>query len=413
MKNFEKLEQKFEKIISAITLAGGRFIFVGGCVRDTLLKVPIKDVDAEVYGIPYEKIKQALSAVGAVSEVGKNFGVLKVKGYDIDISLPRFDTKVGPGHTGFSIKVDYTMSYAQAAKRRDLTINAIGYAPCRKELLDPYKGAEDLQKGVLQAVDTRTFVEDPLRGLRVAQFMARFCMTPTENLIDLCETLDISELPQERIASEMKKILFMGKKPSLGFDFLLETDLIDKACPEISVLDEESYSDLMVCLDDPNLQCQKKNPNYELYVISTLLAFIDPLNRSSILADLLVSDALKLKADHLLIQSDIYMVSELVPDSTLFWTGHYLHQASLSWHDLINFLKALHYDEEDLSRLSRRVMQTGALNVKNITPVVKGQDLIDRGYKPDKNFSEILEACLKVQFEQNLKDPGDILSQVL
>ncbi|UNM06045.1 MAG: hypothetical protein H6925_06230 [Holosporaceae bacterium] len=144
MKNFEHLEKKFEKIISAITLAGGRFVFVGGCVRDILLGQPPKDVDAEIYGISYEKIKQALLAVGNVSEVGKSFGVLKVDGFDIDISLPRFDKKTGPGHKGFSVKVDYSISFTQAAKRRDLTINAIGYATDKKEILDPFNGIKDL-----------------------------------------------------------------------------------------------------------------------------------------------------------------------------------------------------------------------------------------------------------------------------
>jgi tRNA nucleotidyltransferase (CCA-adding enzyme) len=112
--------------------AGGRALVVGGWVRDRLLGRPSKDVDIEVFGIPQEQLRGVLESVGRIEPVGQAFPVYKVvtgDGSDIDVALPRRESKQGRGHKGFIVEGDPTMSLTEAARRRDFTINAIAWDP--------------------------------------------------------------------------------------------------------------------------------------------------------------------------------------------------------------------------------------------------------------------------------------------
>ena len=89
------------EIVRHVTDAGGRAFFVGGWVRDRLLGRPASDIDIEVYGLPVEKLESALSKSGPVNRVGRQFAVYKIQ--DIDVSLPRTESKAGHGHRGFTV----------------------------------------------------------------------------------------------------------------------------------------------------------------------------------------------------------------------------------------------------------------------------------------------------------------------
>lgn len=218
-----------------IARAGGRALLVGGNVRDLLLGVSSKDHDIEVHGLSIDELTGVLAAFGEVIEVGRAFGVLRVKGRDIDFSIPRRDSRIGRGHTGFRVDFDPTMSFADAARRRDLTMNSIGLDPLTGEILDPFDGIGDLERGVLRATDRGTFCEDPLRALRVAQFCARLESDPDDELLQLCSVQDLDELPAERIQGELAKLLLKARRPSLGFAFLEETGLL-RFFPELAAL---------------------------------------------------------------------------------------------------------------------------------------------------------------------------------
>jgi len=205
---------------------GGRAFLVGGYVRDLLRGQPGKDVDLEVFGLPLAELEELLSRLGSVLRVGRAFGVLRVKGLDVDFSVPRRDSKVGKGHRGFAAKSDPGMTPEQAVRRRDLTVNALLMDPLTGELVDPCGGQDDLAQRRLRAVDPRTFPEDPLRPLRVAQFAARLEFKPDAELVAICRAMDLSELPEERIWDEWHKLLLRGRRPSLGLEFLLAADLL-------------------------------------------------------------------------------------------------------------------------------------------------------------------------------------------
>jgi len=220
-----------ENIMNAIREAGGTPYYVGGCVRDLLVQTYPKDIDIEVFGLSPDKLKNVLSSFGVVNEVGSSFGVLKLsyKGQEYDFSLPRTETKIGEGHTGFNVKVDEMLSISKAASRRDFTINAIYMATDNSgQLSDPFGGFQDLKDRSLNATSFK-FKEDPLRVLRGVQFAGRFQMTMGEPTIKMCRELlpEAGTISIERIQMEMTKWALKSVKPSMGLQVLLQTGWIE------------------------------------------------------------------------------------------------------------------------------------------------------------------------------------------
>src|SRR5215213_7098709 len=227
-----------EKVLSlarAIHDAGGRALLVGGCVRDELMGKQPKDWDLEVYDLDAARVREILDLFGSVNVVGESFTVYKL-GHDLDVSIPRRERKSGRGHKGFVIEGDPSMSVAEAARRRDFTINAILQDPLTGELIDPYEGQRDLQERVLRAVSSETFAEDSLRVLRAAQFAARFEFDISPETVELCRNVDLTDLPAERIWGEMEKLLLQAQHPSVGLEWLHQLGAIEKLFPEIQSL---------------------------------------------------------------------------------------------------------------------------------------------------------------------------------
>lgn len=215
--------------------AGGRAFMVGGSVRDMLLgSDSVKDVDLEIFGIEPAKLLSMISAKFPVDECGASFGVLKIKHKEIDVALPRRESKYGTGHKGFLVDSDPWMTVEEAASRRDFTVNAVYFDPVRGVLEDPYGGAKDLRARVLRHVSPK-FSEDPLRVLRGMQFVARFGLTPAPETIEICRTITTENLPPERMWEEWSKLLLKGKRISAGMDFLRRTGWVDYF-PELRAL---------------------------------------------------------------------------------------------------------------------------------------------------------------------------------
>ncbi len=202
---------------------------VGGAVRDAFLDMPIKDLDIEVYGIALDDLESFLRQYGFVRKVGKVFGVFKIDGIPVDWSLPRID---GVGRKP-SIQIDSQLSYQQAFSRRDITINAIGINLLNGQIVDPFNGIEDLKNKILRAVNNNFFQEDPLRYFRIMQFIARFNFLPDEKLYEIGKCMNLSDISSDRIKEEFYKLFIMGKKPSLGLQWLVDTDRLKDILPEL------------------------------------------------------------------------------------------------------------------------------------------------------------------------------------
>jgi len=225
----------------ALTRAGGRVFIVGGAVRDALLGRPQKDFDLEVFGLSADEVQRALSAIARVEPAGDSFPVFKVAGLpeitgQIDVALPRRDSKKGPGHRGIEALADPSMSPREAARRRDFTINAMMFDLATGALEDPFGGRADLDARVLRAVDPETFTEDPLRALRAAQFAARFEFTVDPATAKLCASMPLGELPAERIFGEIEKALLQSRRPSIAFQLIAGWGQLNAIAPELTPL---------------------------------------------------------------------------------------------------------------------------------------------------------------------------------
>ena len=263
-------------IARAVRDAGGRALVVGGWVRDRLMGPstplgeghPSKDVDIEVFGVDAERLRGILQAFGPVNTVGESFTVYKVG--DADVSLPRRESKTGRGHKGFAVTGDPSMSLAEAARRRDFTINAISWDPLTDEYIDPFDGRGDLERRRLRHVDSTTFADDSLRVLRALQFSARFEFALDAGTAALCRRIPLDDLPAERVWGEIEKLLLRARRPSIGFALALELGVIERLFPELDAL--------VGCPQEPEWHPEGDVWVHTLLVIDQARARIDDLD---------------------------------------------------------------------------------------------------------------------------------------
>lgn len=199
---------------------GGNTYYVGGYVRDKLLGIPNKDIDIEIHNITPNQLETILNKYGNLQTIGKSFGIFNIKGYDLDIAMPRIESNTGRGHKDFEVFVDPFIGEKNACKRRDFTINALMEDVLTGEIKDYFNGLEDLKSKTIKHIDDKTFIEDPLRVLRACGFASRFNFNIDNKTLDLIKTIDISTLPRDRIAGELDKVLLKSNKPSLFFENL-------------------------------------------------------------------------------------------------------------------------------------------------------------------------------------------------
>ena len=239
------MSELFEKIIrlaEVVGSSGGRAMLVGGSVRDELMDgIEAKDWDLEVYGLEPARLKQVLEELSAGDEtlplnvVGEAFTVYKL-GRHIDVSVPRRERKSGRGHKAFIVEGDPDMSFADAASRRDFTINAILKDPLTGEIVDMTGGRRDIERRMIRHVSDESFAEDSLRVLRAAQFAARFEFDIAPETVQLCQKIDVTDLPKERIWAELEKLLLRSRRPSIGLRWLYDLGVVDQIFPELKSL---------------------------------------------------------------------------------------------------------------------------------------------------------------------------------
>ncbi len=198
-----------------------RAYIVGGAVRDLVRhhienkKIPIVDLDIEVYGIDpkdFEKIMDQLGAKG----VGKSFFVYKYH-ERIDISLPRIESKVGHGHRGF--RVELAKDEKEASRRRDFCMNALMLNVFDGKFLDFWGGVEDIKRRRIRIIDEEKFKEDSLRVLRGMQFSARLGYRIEKKSCEIMRSIALDDLSHERVFWEFEK-MFQGAYPHFGLYYL-------------------------------------------------------------------------------------------------------------------------------------------------------------------------------------------------
>lgn len=221
-------------------LAGLEVYRVGGAVRDARLGWPVVDQDWVVVGATPEAMTRR-----GFKPVGRDFPVFLHPESHEEYALARTERKQGHGYTGFVVHAEPSVTLEEDLERRDLTINAMAESP-DGVLVDPFHGRDDLEARLLRHVSP-AFVEDPLRVLRTARFLARYrqlgfrIADETRALMRrLAESGELAHLVAERVWTETEKAL--GEPSPQAYFACLD------ACGALAVLMPELCADLEVAL---------------------------------------------------------------------------------------------------------------------------------------------------------------------
>lgn len=344
-------------LASKVKEKGGRAFYVGGYVRDLLLNIPNKDIDIEVHGIAEKDLVAILNEIGEVDYYGRSFGIYALRHEDIEVALPRSEKVLGTGHRDFEISVDPDMGYKNAALRRDFTINALMMDVLSHEILDYFNGTDDLNKGIIRHVNDVSFVEDPLRVYRAAQFASRFGFKIDERTVELCKGIDTFVLSRERIEEELKKALLKAERAEIFFECLKEMNQKDVWFKGVNNLS---------CL--MKYESNRINADNKYYFMVLLLALDNGLDFIEAF-----SNNRELKA----YVKRYYELYELINNRTLF-TERYLKD---SFDDFVYILSA---DEKVKVNSYLENIDRIKLNL------VSGDELLRRNIKPGENFGRAL-----------------------
>ena len=344
-------------LASKVKEKGGRAFYVGGYVRDLLLNIPNKDIDIEVHGIAEKDLVAILNEIGEVDYYGRSFGIYALRHEDIEVALPRSEKVLGTGHRDFEISVDPDMGYKNAALRRDFTINALMMDVLSHEILDYFNGTDDLNKGIIRHVNDASFVEDPLRVYRAAQFASRFGFKIDERTVELCKGIDTFVLSRERIEEELKKALLKAERAEIFFECLKEMNQKDVWFKGVNNLS---------CL--MKYESNRINADNKYYFMVLLLALDNGLDFIEAF-----SNNRELKA----YVKRYYELYELINNRTLF-TERYLKD---SFDDFVYILSA---DEKVKVNSYLENIDKIKLNL------VSGNELLRRNIKPGENFGRAL-----------------------
>ncbi len=397
------LFQIAEKILSV----GGKCYLVGGFVRDALLGISSRDFDVEVYGVDERTLLDILKGFGRPNLVGKAFGVvhLVMRGLELDFSFPRTESKIGYGHRGFLVETHLDLTFREAARRRDFTINAMGLSLPDLELSDPYFGKDDLERGILRHV-SEAFSEDSLRVLRGVQFASRFSLKLAPETASLCRGLSLEDLSPERIFEEFKKWLLKPGTPSLGLFAFLEMDLC-RFFPEIRPLDG-SYEKLGELLD----RISKELPGVQDAASREVLAF------AALLSGATVPEAETFLAritNEVQLRKRVPSLCRFAPQLMDRAKGEsfdeeFLRRASLSQNGLLLpylYLKS----SPDLPSGKRKAAaetfkaqaERECVFLKPPKPWLQGADLLQMGLEPGRRVGEIIREEFELQLQGKIK----------
>ena len=423
---------------------GGRAYYVGGFVRDALLGQAGKDIDIEVHGIHPDCLKEILDALGQRITIGESFGVFNLKGYSLDIAMPRKEEARGQGHRDFDIFVDPFIGTEAAARRRDFTINALMQDVLTGEIIDHFGGEADLKAGILRHVSIESFPEDPLRVLRGAQFAARFRCRVAPETVALCSSMELRHLPKERIEGELKKALLKAERPSVFFEVLREMDQLDLWFPELKALigvtqnpvyhaEGDVWNHTMMVLDEAAKLRHKTQFPYHFMLSALVHDFGKTVSTEAVdgtihayqheVEGLPLAEAFlhRITAENKLIAYVLNMVELHMKPNTMARAGSALKNTNKLFDRSVDpeglILLALADDRGRILRdpapdteafLYQRLGRFTELMTK---PCVLGRDLIEAGLRPDKDFTEILEYAHKLRLAGIPKE--NALKQVL
>ena len=438
-----------EQISEKLKAHNAKAILIGGCVRDHILEHPTKDYDVEVYGIAnFEQLQALLEEFGELNVVGKSFGVAKLQkdGFEYDFSLPRKERKIGDKHTDFSVETFAHLAYEEAFSRRDFTINAIGYDIEAKEYIDPFNGRRDLREKILKHIDKSTFIEDPLRVYRALQFAARFELTIDPETQELCKMMVaqnmLDSLPKERVYEEIKKLLLLAKKPSIGFELMRSFGIL-RYFPELAAIidtpqdqkwhpEGDVWQHTMMCIDEMSRLKTGVTKKDTMLMFAALCHDLGKATHTQITKEKISA----IGHEEAGVQPMYELLGRLTNDKELpasiepliryhlapsqFYKNGAKDKAikklatKVSIEDLLTLARADFFARTTPEALRKEYKAGDWLEAKAkelevlkeaLAPLLKGKDLISLGLTPSERFKTLLEKAYEAQLEGKFDTP--------
>jgi tRNA nucleotidyltransferase (CCA-adding enzyme) len=236
------IPKELTDISNAIECEGGTVNLTGGVVRDAMAGSDSQDWDCEVFGLTAGKLVAILDRFGKVSQVGKAFGVIKVKvgRLDFDFTLPRKDNQQGKGHKGFLPELLPDLSPKEAAARRDFTCNSAAFGVTSGKLVDPFGAQQDIENKILRATSDKFEEDGAVRVLRGFKFAARLGFTVEQETAQRAATCadGLSDETKDRIWGEWLDWATNGDKLSMGIEFLVACDWHRSAYPLFGMMQD-------------------------------------------------------------------------------------------------------------------------------------------------------------------------------
>lgn len=408
---------------------------VGGWVRDKFMGIQNHDIDVCLVGVKdISDVMLVLSKFtdNVAQEVGSSFPVwiADLEG-KVDFALARAERKVeGGSRKDFLLDIE-NVTIEDDLSRRDLTVNSIAIEITTGEVVDPFGGIEDIELGFAHPT-TEAFAEDLLRVVRAARFIARFKLIPTQQLLDICSSLDptvkvldsktgVMVLPVslERVGDELTKVMKQAEKPSIFFEFLRQVgwlghyfkeleDLIGVQQDPIHHPEGDAYVHTLHCMDsteDPFIrivmlchdlgkatktQYNKEKQKWqaighekEVHLTETLL------NRVKWGSKKLISQVMLLV--------ELHMYGEVgLKKSRVRKTKRKLVDIGLTYKHLADVCFADHSGRPPLVATRPNLLDDFAESY-DTAPIVTGQMILDLGFEPGPMVGKIYKKCIEWQ----------------
>lgn len=418
--------------------------YVGGCVRDEFMGLPVDDYDICLVGVTDKKVVEdiLLHHFDHVTPmVGQSFPVWKARVGDqwVDFAMARKETLIGPTRKDFICDTDF-VTLEEDLHRRDFTMNAIAKDVIHDaEYIDPFNGRSDISDGVLHYVDSETFVEDSLRVLRAARFCARFGLFLSPDLMRLCTSMKPLDISAERVGMELRKTMEQAAIPSAFFWFLRDVEWLGHHFKEVEdtigvpqhlghhpegdvfvhtmlALDEATDPFIRICMlchdlgkattttvdgwdwqqmrDNPYFN--PKNPEHVIKSIGHEMAGITPTR--SMLTRIHYADRKTIRQVEAMVE--LHMIRTTPTEGVIRRTLRKLMDRHLTYDQLVEVCRCdvsarpplPKYTPEMGQERAKQLLAEGAM-----TPIVTGEKLLAAGYTPGKLIGRLVDKGLEWQ----------------
>ncbi len=381
---------------------GHEALWAGGCVRDQLLGRPPKDYDVATSALP-DAVRELFGRRRTLA-IGAAFGVITVLGgkplEPIEVATFRTD---GDYHDGRRPESVAFTDAEHDAQRRDFTINGLFYDPVADKVVDYVGGVADIEARVVRAIGDpkQRFTEDKLRMLRAVRFAATYEFALDAGTLHAIQEMadEVTAVSGERIAAELRRVL-SHKTRRRGIELLAEAALLRPILPELvphAAANDDAWQASLTRLD------LLAPGDFSMALAALLYGMVDEPGARTL--------GRRLRLSNKEIDRAAWPLKQLPAIE---------RAATLPWAKLQRLLA--HEFGPDLVDLAEASLPAGDASVArcrdelarpadewNPPPIVTGDDLIARGLKPGRHFSDLLEYLRDEQLEGRLRTQDEAL----